>query len=53
MNNPGEVQTVISAPQDVAPVVKAMSLPATPLDIPLEQLGLMPFDPDVWDLWAD
>lgn len=57
MNNSGEVsgevQTVIDAPQDVAPVVKAMSIPGKPLDTPLEQSGLIPFDPDMWDSWSD
>mgnify|MGYP007022262117 CR=1 FL=1 len=53
MNNSEEVQTVINAPQDVAPVLKAVPIPGKPLDIPLEQLGLIPFDPDMWDSWSD
>ena len=53
MNNSGEVQTVVDAPQDVAPVLKAMALPAKPLDTPLEQSRLIPFDPDMWESWSD
>lgn len=53
MNNSAEVQTVKTAPQDVAPVSNAMSLPVIPLDVPLEQIGLIPFDPDMWDSWSD
>lgn len=54
MNNSGEVQTVIDAPQDmVQPVLKAMPIHGLPLDIPFEQLGLIPFEPDMWESWGD
>ena len=53
MNNSGEVQKVINASQDTAPVLKAMSVPDKPLDIPLEQSRLIPFDPDMWESWSD
>lgn len=53
MNNSGEVQTVINAPQDIAPVMKAMSVPDKPLDTPPEVSRLIPFDPDMWESWAD
>lgn len=53
MNNSGEVQTDVNASQDVAPVLKAMSVPDKPLDIPLEQSRLIPFDPEMWESWSD
>jgi len=54
MNNSGEVQTATDAPLDLAgPVLKAMSIPEKPLDPAFEQLGLIPFDPDMWDSWSD
>jgi len=53
MNNSGEVQTDVNASQDLAPVLKAMSVPDKPLDTPLEQSRLIPFDPDMWESWSD
>ena len=54
MNNSGEVQTATGAPLDLAdPILKAMSISEKPLDHAFEQLGLIPFNPEMWDLWAD
>ena len=53
MNNSREVQTLIDSPQDVAPGLKAMTMPEKPLDPVFEQLGLTPFDPDMWDSWSN
>ena len=54
MNHSGEVQTATDAPLDLAGVTfRVMPMPEKPLDPAFEQLGLTPFDPDVWDSWAD
>lgn len=54
MNNSGEVQTAVDAPLDLAGcALNAAPIPEQRADPALEQLGLIPFDPDMWDSWLD
>lgn len=56
MNNSGEVQATAHVLLDLAELaMKAMQTPAPEkfLDPVFEQLGLTPFDPDIWDSWPD
>lgn len=53
MNNLAEVQIPIGTPLDLAiPALKAIPIPEQCVPA-FEQLGLIPFDPDMWDLWSD
>lgn len=56
MNNSGEVQTSTDASLDLAGLAIKATLTAaqeTFLDPVFEQLGLTPFDPELWDSWPD
>ncbi len=54
MNNSVEAQIATNASLELAgPALEAMSVPNKPVEPTFEQLGLIPFDSDVWDSWVD
>lgn len=54
MNNSGEVQTTTDAQLNLAgPVLQPQQNSEKLVDPLFELLGLIPFDPEVWDTWSD